>query len=430
MKKTIEQIEKRRRQLHFLSYFLIYFLALAVVGLFFFIDELINLFGLLKYNLILRLSFISFVTFFIFYLAHKEKQQADLTKDLVQELEQTNEKLSEELKQNQFLYEVRRYIIDLRDPAVLTRLFSKTISFLQADGGAVVLKNPNGGWHEPLVVFPHNYDAAMIKKIIKLVSKTGKSLLQPDPQFPNLKTVPEVTSLLAVPIRLESRLYGVITLWKSTTSPSFKENDLKLLKIIAQEAAGSAYNIRLLQERENQFKGILRLLAKAAAEKANVNTSLNLKVAELAKEIAAVLKLPEDERQAIEMAALIKPAGLFLNGHSTTINGQETAAFLHSLKFPRTLTTVIAGLDEQFDGTGNKGLKGEQINIGARILVVCEDFAKQAYPKKGRPPQPLKVLAAMQKQAGKKYDPHILETLEQLLTGDHPTAKIATSSAS
>jgi len=112
MKKTIEQIEKRRRQLHFLSYFLIYFLALAVVGLFFFIDDLINLFGLLKYNLILRLTFVSFVTVFIFYLAHKEREQADLTKDIVKELEETNNKLLAELQQNQFLYEVKRYIVD------------------------------------------------------------------------------------------------------------------------------------------------------------------------------------------------------------------------------------------------------------------------------------------------------------------------------
>lgn len=417
MKKTIEQIEKRRRQLHFLSYFLIYFLALSVVGLFFFIDDLINLFGLLKYNLILRLTFVSFISFFIFYLAHKEREQADLTKDIVKELEETNNKLVAELQQNQFLYEVRRYIVNLKDPQVLARLFKKTINFLQADGGVVILKAKAGGWHDPLVVFPQDFNTDLIKKVTKLITKTGRSLLQPDPEFPEVKLVEEVASFVAVPIRLESRLYGALILWKTAANSSFQENDLKLLKLIAQEAAGSAHNIQMLQERTDQFKGILSLLAKAAAEKENVPASLNLKIARLAKEVAAALRLPEETQQAVEMAALIRPAGLFLNGHkdSSQLSGQETAAFLQSLKFPRSLTSIISHLEENYDGSGSNKLKGEQIPIGTRILAVCQDFAQQANPLKGRPPSPAKILEILQKQAGQKYDPKVIEVLSQLL---------------
>lgn len=418
MNKTIEQIEKRRRQLHVLSYFLIYFLALAIIGLFFFIDDLINLFGLLKYNLILRLSFVSFITFFIFYLAHKEREQADLTKDVVKELQETNKKLELELKQNQFLYQIKRDIVDLKDPKVLARLFSKTVHFLQADGGAVILKDKSGGWHEPLVALPETADSGLIKKIARLVSKTGRAVLQPDPEFPQHKLVEEVASFVAIPIRLESRLYGVIALWKNAGEGFFQENDLKLLKLIAQEAASSAYNIQLLQERADQFKGIVTLLAKAAAEKESLNTSLNLKTAQLAKQLAAALELPQEIQYDLELAALLKPSGLFLNGSlkkGQHPGGLETAEFLRSLKFPRSLTNIIAHTDENYDGSGLKKLKAEQIPLGARILAVCEDFAKQAYPQKGRPPSMTKILAAMQQEAERKYDPQILEALKRVL---------------
>ncbi|MDP1807923.1 MAG: GAF domain-containing protein [Actinomycetota bacterium] len=410
---TIEYIEKRRRELRRINYFLIYLLAMTVFGMFFFIDAFSGLFGALKYNIFLRFYFITFIAAFLFYMAQKEKQQAKLTAQLIQETQATSAKLAKELRHKEFLSEINVLLTNLGDTAVLEQLFRAALRFFEADGGVVVLRDGTKSWKKPLVSFPEDTNSKVIDQIVKLIGHTGRSFVQPDPAFPDHSPIKGVKNALGVPLRLEGRLFGIIAFW-SNDRVVHDHSDLKVLEFIAREATNSRFTIELVQEKNDQFNGLLALVAKAADDRRRLKDR-TVKVARQAKALAKQMGLPQETVTAVEIAAMLKDVDTVIATKIVKANGaNQSALILKSFDFPKRVTEILAGLSNG-NGDGKKSAATKTIPIGSRVLLAAEAYVSLATPARGRGPSPVSVLAKLKAGTGSLYDEEVLDALRELV---------------
>ena len=398
---TIDQIEKRRREIRYINYFLIYLLAMSIFGLFFFIDMINGFFGALKYNVMLRLYFISFVAAIILYLAQKEKQQSVLSKEILKDMEQTSKDLAKEVRNKEFLSTISFLISNLRDNTVLEKLFNVTRQFFQADGGAVILRNENKRWVAPLVTFPEKVDPGLINDITRLIGKTGRSLIQPEPGTKGHQPIKGVKNLIAVPLRLEGRLWGVIAIWFDSKI-TLEKSELEVLEVIACEASNSALTIEISREKNALLNGLLELVSKAVDEQGGTKNR-SIKIAAQAKALAQEMDLPKATIEAVEMAARLKNVHHIVGNGKKNGNGTgQSVKLLKSLKFPSRVTQMLSA---------NGGSK-KSISVGSSVVELAEAYVTLAYPSKGRARTTPSIIAKLETAA---HDELVLDALKELV---------------
>ncbi len=400
MTNTIEKIEKRRRELHFISLFLIYFLSLVVFGLFFFIDRFAGFWATLQYNVFLRTLFVSLVIAFIIYLAQKERMQAKLTKQLLDQVSGSSERLRKELRHNKFLAETSELAESLGDDRSLQKLFEISVRYFKADGGAVVLKNRGSSWRDPLVAKPDDVDPELIKELTRLVGKNGRSFLQPQPEYPDHRMIKGVESIIAVPLRLENRLYGIIAFW-SYQSAVFDETDLGVLEVLAKDASAAKFNIEEIQTRQDQLQSLLALVAECGDEKAKAKKRTD-QVIDQARALGLALKLDPAAAAAVETAVYLRHIDLVANGSAPP--GSSPATIASALGFPDDVAQALT-IDDVGGG----------LPLEAQILALAELYVSKAFPPRGRRPAPKTVIAKIESIAVEKFDPEVFDALKQTL---------------
>ena len=143
--------------------------------------------------------------------------------------------------------------------------------------------------------------------------------------------------------------------------------------------------------------------------------------------VARALKLPEDDVQAVDVAAILHDIGkLAVPEHILSKPGALTpeeietanahvrigAAIISAVPFPFVVAPLILSHHERWDGTGYPaGLKGEAIPLGARILSVADYFdgltVERPYAKAVSVEA---AIALLREEAGQGLDPKIVET--------------------
>jgi diguanylate cyclase (GGDEF)-like protein/putative nucleotidyltransferase with HDIG domain len=151
-----------------------------------------------------------------------------------------------------------------------------------------------------------------------------------------------------------------------------------------------------------------------------------------ASALAQQLELPERDRQAVEIAALLHDIGklavpehiLSKPGPLTSderkkmqLHAQIGAEIVSAVPFPFPVAPLIRSHHERWDGKGYPSrLSGEQIPLGARILAVvdCFDALTSSRPYRmalGRD----EAIQVMRDQAGTAFDPAIVARFTELL---------------
>ena len=149
-----------------------------------------------------------------------------------------------------------------------------------------------------------------------------------------------------------------------------------------------------------------------------------------AGEVAKELKLPREEMDALQAAALLHDIGkLAIPEHIISKPGRLTpeefekmkihpvvgAEILERVRFPYPVVPIVRAHHEKWDGSGYPaGLKGKQIPIGARILAAVDFLDAMASDRQYRRAVPLsEAMSRLRQESGKAFDPEVVKVLER-----------------
>ncbi len=238
-------------------------------------------------------------------------------------------------------------------------------------------------------------------------------------------------SFICCPILFEDQCLGVLAVDNMQSKRPLLESDLNLLMGIAPEIGLTLNSAFFAEERERQFRSILRTLAASIDARDSLTAGHSERVTEYAIAICEEMNQAAEFTEVIRVAAQlhdygkigIKDSILKKSGPLTGKQREEikthvvkTQDILSRINFSGSYQQVpfIAGSHhERLDGTGYpRGLRGEEIPLGARILAVADFF--EAITAKRHYHEPLRfeeAVETLKKEGGRHLDDTVIEAL-------------------
>lgn len=273
--------------------------------------------------------------------------------------------------------------------------------------------------------------------IAGMVAREGKSIycedIEKDVRFMRNSNIKYSSkSFIAVPLKIKNKVIGVLNVNSKRKGKQFSERDIKLLEILADQAAVAIENIQLYRDMKGMYIGTIKMLAKAIDAKDPYTKGHSEKVTLFAVEIAEEMKLPEKLIKNIEFAALIhdigkigvkdsvltKPSRLSVSEYAMIKKhpaiGEQIIA---PIEFLTNITPLVLYHHEHYDGGGYlEGLKGDEIPIGARILIVADSYeamiSDRPYSKSMTREQAIEEL---KDNSGSQFDPEVVNAFLRVL---------------
>lgn len=189
------------------------------------------------------------------------------------------------------------------------------------------------------------------------------------------------------------------------------------------------YSFSKYTETRDLFYGTVSALSQAIDAKDGFTRGHADRVSRIAGAIARELGLPEREIEQIELAGLLHDIGkigvedrVLMKPSRLESDEQELmrrhpiygASILEPSAALRPLVPIVLHHHENFDGTGYpEGLKGEEIPLGSRILLVSDTYEAMTSDRIYRKaPGHDKAIEQLNRYKGTQFDPKIVRTLE------------------
>ncbi|MFB9136176.1 HD domain-containing phosphohydrolase [Vibrio olivae] len=183
----------------------------------------------------------------------------------------------------------------------------------------------------------------------------------------------------------------------------------------------------LLKNRSAIFNDILHTLMAIIEHRTGLKADHAERIAEISREVAKKLQLPDTDVKQVYLAGLMHEIGLIgevkeqqelvIDDDEAAIpqapssNPEVGAEIIGGIKRFEPLVDIIRHQDENFDGTGKPDhLHGEAIPIGARILRIVKnyDFFVTSTNNPTRM-KPASALLYIRQQGGEQYDPDVVK---------------------
>ncbi|MCL5772798.1 MAG: HD domain-containing protein [Firmicutes bacterium] len=269
--------------------------------------------------------------------------------------------------------------------------------------------------------------------VFGLVAKTGKptriSEKDNNPLFASFAgALEKIRSILCVPLidPQDKQPMGVLGVANILVGDSYDQDHENYLNILAIDAAISIKNISLIAELEKAYYEAITALAQAMEAKDPYTSGHIGRVRTYAVKLAESFRMPAEDQEIIAKAAilhdvgkigtpdriLLKPGQLsteeraYMNEHVKT-----SANILRNMSSlpPETIEMVLCH-HERYDGTGYpRGLKGDQIPLGAQIIAVADTFDAMTSDRPYRKAFAAEeALAKMKDSSCTQFDPKVL----------------------
>ncbi len=215
-------------------------------------------------------------------------------------------------------------------------------------------------------------------------------------------------SFICCPIVNNNESLGIIAVDNVQSKRPLVQSDLTLMMGLASVIGISIRNAELLESRTRQFNSILHVLAASIDARDFLTAGHSEKVMEYSVGICKELGHSNAYTEMIRIAALLHDYGkigvpdaiLKKSGkltpeeyHMIQTHSEKTRSILEKINFEGIFSQVpeIAGSHhEKMDGSGYpRGLRGEEIPLGARIIAVADFFEAITSKRHYRDPMPI-----------------------------------------
>lgn len=236
---------------------------------------------------------------------------------------------------------------------------------------------------------------------------------------------------LATPL-IDEDVIGVITLYDKIDGKPFTQFDQEIMSTLAEQAVIAIKNAHLYKEQEKLTYGMIKSLAAIVSTRTDSYYIPRASFLRITILIGQKLHLSGYELKSIEYAILLhdvgqlivpdevlkKPAKLTEKQYRLVKEHPVIGAEIFKpIKALRSIIPIILYHHENYDGTGYpKGLKKDQIPIGARIMAVVSAF--EAMITK-RPYRTLKsigsAIAEIRDSSGYQFDPKVVQAFLEVV---------------
>ena len=291
-------------------------------------------------------------------------------------------------------------------------------------------------------LIPEFVDGVYREQIIKVRPHLGEGLsgkvaLERKPRFlnnadksPLTQHVPgtpkDDSALLASPVIFGSDLYGVILLTK-LGGKNFNEKELKNVEIFMNIASAHIAGESLIATVRGGLIDMLQALITAVELKDTYTAGHSLRVSKIAELIATELKLPQKEIARSKIGGLLHDIGKIgidekiLKEWNVLSEEEKTAISKHpeygymlvkNVKLLNGVAETILYHHEWYNGKGYpKGLKGNEIPISSRIILVADAIDAMTSRNLLNPKKNLdETIAELMRFSGTQFDPEIVTT--------------------
>jgi HD-GYP domain-containing protein (c-di-GMP phosphodiesterase class II) len=241
-----------------------------------------------------------------------------------------------------------------------------------------------------------------------------------------------IRSVMCAPMRMTDEILGVLYV-DSLSAHEFSEAQLELLAAIGNQAGTALHRARLLAEVEKLFLDVMKAIAALIDAKDGYTHRHSERVAAFAVLMARQLGWSADDCAVLELSGLLHDVGkigvsdAILNkpGRLTAEEFAEVrrhpghgAAILSNIQSAK-VAKLLPGVmyhHERWDGSGYpEGLKGEEIPIFGRVLAVADFLDALTSDRSYRASRSFDdVVAMIQEEAGRLFDPHVVEAVVTL----------------
>jgi putative nucleotidyltransferase with HDIG domain len=243
----------------------------------------------------------------------------------------------------------------------------------------------------------------------------------------------DTRSELVVPLWMGEELIGALNLEEIRPS-AFDQDDARLVQTVADQIGSALRSATLFERLEAAYLGTAEALAAALEAKDAYTASHSRAVVANARRVGRRLGLSDEELQTLRLGAIFHDVGKIavpeailnkrgpltaseraeIEGH--TVVGER---ILSSVEFLRDVLPLVRHEHERWDGGGYPdGLAGEQIPLGARIILVCDAFDAMVSDRPYRPAlSPGAAREELVRGAGSQFDERVVAALLQVLDG-------------
>ncbi len=231
-------------------------------------------------------------------------------------------------------------------------------------------------------------------------------------------------SMICIPL-IDEDVIGVLTVVHKKEKKGFTYFDLEILTTLAEEAVIAIKNAQLYEEQKKVTLGTIQSLAVILGTRIPNMASPEIFL-RIALRMAEQLHLSEEDSQALHYATLLKDTAKIgipeeILRKPTKLTGEEYqiirehpikgAKIVQSFESLKTVVPIILYSREKYDGTGYpRGLKGDKIPIGARILSVINAFEAIITGRPYRDRASLReALDEIVKNSGTQFDPKVVD---------------------
>lgn len=234
-----------------------------------------------------------------------------------------------------------------------------------------------------------------------------------------------VRSVVLVPLYSRERFLGMIILFHPDEADELEPEDLNLITAIAGQAAMALENATLYEDLEMSYFSTVKALARAIEVKDPYTYGHSERVTEYALAIARRMDVSENEIKNIKYAAALHDIGKIgiarkILDKPGTLSDEEFVyikthprlgdSIIEPVAFLEAPRNIILHHHERFDGQGYPdGLRGDEIELGARILAVADAFQAMMSDRPYRKSLHLEeALGELESNSGGQFDPRVV----------------------
>lgn len=270
-----------------------------------------------------------------------------------------------------------------------------------------------------------------VETLIAEVVKDDRPLFIPKNVNGHARLPEQVFSYMLAPLKIRSRIFGVLSASIQRKDRYFSERDLYYLSFMTTKAASAIENLALYENIYHNLLATLYAFVKAIEARDPYTKEHSSRVTRLAIAIARAMSCSAEDQEILKVAGLLHDIGkigirdeiLLKPGRLTPeefrIIQQHPligAEIMGHLGLWTREKQIVRSHHERFDGNGYPDrLAGDQIPLLARILSVADVYdavaSDRAYRRRM---EEACILDVMYKGSGTQFDPDIVAVFRRL----------------